>query len=595
MVSRIRVLSPDVVNQIAAGEVVERPASIIKELIENSMDAGASKIHCQVEAGGVKKIQVMDDGEGMSAEDLVVAVQSHATSKISSAEDLEHIGTYGFRGEALSSIAAVSRMKITSRRRKSPSGTELSVEGGRSCGVREMGFPEGTQVDVSDLFFNTPARRKFLRSTATEMGHIHSWITRFGLVRPGIHFRLLHGSKTVMDAPATEDPKQRLTALLGRDVYGHLYELRHEEEGIRVEGMLADPDITRSNSHDVYLYVNDRFVRDRLLQHALMQGVQTYLPGGRFPVAVLRLFLDASLVDVNVHPQKIEVRFLEGDRIHKAVTKAVQGLLSRAPWLDSLHPEQDGIQSQKMGFAHSRKDQVREALMRYRTSRSYEQGVKRDFAWSGPESAKECTFSDSRSVQIVLPSNGVQFLGSIWSTYLLFSEGEQFFVVDQHAAHERITYEKLCVSLDAGKVGCQRLLVPVQFVVTGEVAAALEEHREKLMELGIEADPFGENVIRVTAVPSLLVGTDVESLVRDVLSELSELPQSAAWESARIEMLSKMACHASVRGGRALSETEAVSLFLELERMECGDRCPHGRPVLKEFSRTEVERWFQRG
>ena len=338
MAGRILVLPSQLVNQIAAGEVVERPASVVKELVENSLDAGARSVACRVLEGGRKLVEVVDDGEGMAAEDLRLAVMRHATSKIKSSEDLARIGTLGFRGEALPSIAAVSRICITTRRREDDAGTRLVMEGGGEPELSDAGVPVGTSVEVKDLFFNTPARRKFMRTSATEMGHIQAWFTRLGLLRPDVHFRLEHGGRKLVDAPPASDLAQRAAVLLGREVFEHLFAVDHRQDGLQIEGLISDPEHSRSNARAVFLFVNGRFVRDRLLQHAVMEGYRTVLPTGRFPVVALKLLLEPESVDVNVHPQKTEVRFADTQAIHHACAVAVAEVLAKAPWVRGGKP-----------------------------------------------------------------------------------------------------------------------------------------------------------------------------------------------------------------------------------------------------------------
>jgi DNA mismatch repair protein MutL len=576
MSGRILVLPPQLVNQIAAGEVVERPASVVKELVENSLDAGAKSVSCKVVQGGRELVEVIDDGEGMSAEDLQLAVMRHATSKIKSSEDLARIGTLGFRGEALPSIAAVSRICITTRRREDAAGTRLEMEGGGEPQLSDAGVPVGTSVAVKDLFFNVPARRKFLRTPATEMGHIQSWFTRLGLLRPDVHFRLEHGGRKLIDAPPASDLAQRAAVLLGREVFEHLFPVDSGQDGLRIEGLISDPEHSRSNARSVFLFVNGRFVRDRLLQHAVMEGYRTVLPTGRFPVVVLRLQLDAEKVDVNVHPQKTEVRFEDTQAVHNALAVAVGEVLAKAPWISGKPARTYKVHK----TAEVCEAGVRQALARYNSASPR---ANRSFSFSAPKVPVE-----------ELPMHEWRLVGTLWDTYLLVAYAGKLVVVDQHAAAERITFERMRRSLDEGRVQTQRLLVPAQVELDAAAVSVLESQGERIAQVGFELEPFGPAIVNVTAVPALLSQAPVGSLVRDVLDELAEVGTGAPWEKARLEVIGRMACHASVRAGQSLSEEKVRALLQQLEEIDFSGTCPHGRPVLVEFDKSEVAHWFLR-
>jgi len=578
MSKRILVLPSQLVNQIAAGEVVERPASVVKELVENSLDAGAKSVACQVVQGGRELVEVIDDGEGMPAGDLKLAVMRHATSKIKTSEDLARIGTLGFRGEALPSIAAVSRMCITTRRREDPAGTRLEMEGGGEPRMSTAGVPVGTSVEVRDLFFNTPARRKFLRTAATEMGHIQSWFTRLGLLRPDVHFRLEHGGRRLIDAPPASDLAQRAAVLLGREVFEHLFAVDSPQGGLHIQGLISDPEHSRSNARSVFLFVNGRYVRDRLLQHAVMEGYRTVLPAGRFPVVVLRIDLDAGQVDVNVHPQKTEVRFEDTQAVHNALSVAVAEVLAKAPWVQGRTARTYTVKK----TAGVREAGVRQALMRY-TASTQRPRVNRSFSFNTPQAQAE-----------QLPMHEWRLVGTLWDTYLLVAWADRLAVVDQHAAAERITFERMRRSLGEGRMQTQRLLVPAQVELDAAAVAVLESQRERIAQVGFELEPFGPVTVNVTAVPALLSEAPVANLVRDVLDELAEVAAGTPWEKARLEVIGRMACHASVRAGQSLSEEKVRALLRQLEEIDFSGTCPHGRPVLVEFDKSEVAHWFLR-
>ncbi len=584
----IQVLSSELIDRIAAGEVVERPASVVKELVENSLDAGAGRVTIDVEEGGRSLIEVADDGRGMSRTDLELAVARHATSKIKIVADLERIATLGFRGEALSSIAAVSRLRITTRRKEDAAGVSLAVEGGRRVELAELGAPVGTQVAVSDLFFNTPARRKFLRALSTELGHIQAWVTRLALARADVQFVLQHGRRRLIDAPAAADLTQRAAAVLGREVFEHLHPLDYSQDDLTIAGLVSAPDLSRANPKGIYFFINGRFVRDRLLQHALMAGYQTVLPHGRFPVAVLKIELDPTAIDVNVHPQKTEVRFGDTRVVHHAVSAAVASVMACAPWLKNARSYIiRGSDGADKGVGNPRAGQVREALSRYAATGQTHWSTTRKSPPVG------LPFDLTAPAQEV-PLSSYNLVGTLWDTYLLLSSPAGLFAVDQHAAAERITFERLRLQADSARVASQRLLVPVQLELDAGAVARSQEQRGRILALGFEVEKFGETTLNITAVPALLASASPAALLADVLDELATSDSSLAWESARLEVLGRMACHSSLRAGRSVSETEIRALLEQLERIDFAGTCPHGRPVMARFSKTEVERWFQR-
>ncbi|MBW1811278.1 MAG: DNA mismatch repair endonuclease MutL [Deltaproteobacteria bacterium] len=590
MSPKIKILPSELVDQIAAGEVVERPASVVKELVENSLDAGSSRVTCRVEEGGRKLVNVIDNGLGMDRDDLVLACTRHATSKIIKSSDLERIVTLGFRGEALSSIAAVSRMTITTRRKEDKAGTRLTIAGGSRAELVDVGAPVGTDVKVEDLFFNTPARRKFLRTTPTEMTHIQTWISRLGLARSNVHLILQHAKRTLLDAQATDDPAQRTAAILGRQVFEHLYPVDYTESGIRISGLLSDPEHTRSNPRNIYLFVNGRFVRDRLLQHALLSAYLTVIPHGRYPLVVLDLHIDHGSVDVNVHPQKTEVRFSDTNRVHRALSSAVADVLARAPWMKSTRTYLIKSQSTTDSTSKSQSaDRVRDALARYHTSigkQTSSFGLRAKPAQKATEAARPAGED--------LPLSELKLLGTLWNTYIFLAAPDGLLVVDQHAAAERITFERLRQQFDNRKVASQRMLVPVQLNLDGAALAGLERYASEIADMGFEVEPFGPTTVNITAVPALLAHVQPTALLLDVLDEFTETGRDTSGHSARLEVIGRMACHASVRAGKALPEAEIRELLRQLEQVDFAGTCPHGRPVLVRFEKSEVAHWFHR-
>jgi DNA mismatch repair protein MutL len=603
MSERIQVLPSALIDQIAAGEVVERPASVVKELVENALDAGAGRIEVRVRDGGRELVRVTDDGAGMDRADLELSVVRHATSKIRAPEDLLHIATLGFRGEALPSIAAVSRLTIVSRRAADTAGHRLEAAGGEPARIGETGAARGTDVRVADLFFNTPARRKFLRTAATEMGHISAWLTHLGLARPRVHLRLEHNDRKVIDAPGNTELAQRVAALLGREAFEHLHPIADEQPGIRVSGLVSDPGHSRPNTRGIHLFVNGRFVRDRLLQYAVMDAYRTVLPERRYPLVVVRLELDPELVDVNVHPQKTEVRFADGRRVQRALAAAIGRTLAASPWAEALSPalaEQPARRYRLDGGprpaaspqAAAAAERVRTALGRFERG-----GAGPGAPRPAPPGAVQAPPPPARRLdeEPPRPLHEWQLVGRLWNTYLLLCDRERLVVVDQHAAHERVTFERLRAAAARDGVRQQRLLVPLQLELGPAGAEVAAAERERLAAVGIDIEPFGPGVVSVKAVPALLADAPVAELVRDALDELAESEAASGWEQRRLAVLSRMACHGSVRAGQALGEAEVRSLLEQVEAIDYGALCPHGRPVLVRFARREVEHWFHRG
>ncbi|HOX45920.1 MAG TPA: DNA mismatch repair endonuclease MutL [Myxococcota bacterium] len=612
MPGKIHVLPSELVDQIAAGEVVERPASVVKELVENSLDAGATRVVCQVEEGGRALVRVVDDGEGMSREDLALSVVRHATSKLRSLEELERVVSLGFRGEALPSIAAVSRLCIVTRRREDEVASRLDLAGGEPPRLSDAGAPVGTSVEVAELFFNVPARRKFLRTAATELAHVSTWLTRLGLARPGVHLRLEHNGRRVLEAEPSADPAQRAAALLGREVFEHLLPVAREDGGVRLRGLASDPNLSRNNAQGIHLFVNGRFVRDRLLQHAVMQGYRTVLPEGRYPVVVLALELEPGQVDVNVHPQKTEVRFLDTRAVQRAVTAALAARLAEASWLGAARggPTRDYVlRAERPGQEPAAAEGaggpagVRAALGRFQASRAGrpQAGLRFSPPPPGPATPAPRALAGlcepapvDPAFEVDRPLREWDFVGTLWNTYLVLTAGDRLALVDQHAAHERITFERLRASLDSGEVRAQRLLVPVQLELDASAAAAAAEHAADLRSMGFELEPFGPRALSVRSVPALLGAAPVAALVRDVLDEFGDTGQGSAFAVHREAVLARMACHGSVRAGQALGEGEVRELLGQLERIDFAGTCPHGRPVLVELGRDEVAGWFLR-
>jgi DNA mismatch repair protein MutL len=562
----IRVLPPVLVSQIAAGEVVERPASVLKELLENSVDAGAQAITVTLEAGGIKRLQVEDDGAGIAREELALALARHATSKIATLEDLEGVATMGFRGEALASIASVSRLAITSRTREAPHAAAIVSEGEQIGEVHPAARAQGTTVSVSDLYFNTPARRKFLRTEATELGHCDEVFRRIALAHPRIAFMLKHDGR-MRQALRAHDNAGRAAAVMGGAFFSSSIEVEARTGSVRLHGRAGTPQAQGGQ----YFFVNGRFVRDRLLSHALREAYAQLLHGERHPAYVLFLEIDPRGVDVNVHPAKTEVRFRDPRAVHQFVFHALERALS------------PGAAAAPVAFAT-----VNRAA-----------GIQSAFSMQQPAAAYEAFMASAVAAAPLSASDKAPPLGyalaQLHGIYILAQNEAGLVLVDMHAAHERIVMERLKAGLDAGAVQPQRLLVPAVLQAEALDIAIAEENREALERLGLELTACGPNELAVRAAPSPLAGGDIAALARGVLAELRQYGASHVLAARQNELLATMACHAAVRANRALTVPEMNALLREMEQTERSGSCNHGRPTWYQLTMSDLDKLFLRG
>lgn len=604
----IRGLPIHLVNQIAAGEVIERPASVVKELVENALDAGADRIRVEIDGGGQRRIRVVDNGCGIAAEELPLALAPHATSKIASLDDLESVATLGFRGEALASIAAVSRMRIASCPPGASGGTEIESEGGRHGEPTPCAMPVGTVVEVRDLFFNTPARRKFMKTDKTEFGHIDELVKRLALARMDVAFELRHDGRVTRNLPAATVSAARLARVervCGGGFVDAALELAAEHAGLSLSGWVARPEFSRAQADMQYFFVNGRMVRDRLVMHAVRQAYADVLYSGRHPACVLMLELDPARVDVNVHPQKTEIRFRDGrlvhdflfSMIHRALAgthagAAVGSARSAVPAPSSSPAPQPGLGLASAGTHRDRfgsgpglrgGDRVRQDLERYA-------GLMPAAAAGGVAAPRV----DDPDRNPDLPPLGYA-LAQLHGIYILAQNAHGLIVVDMHAAHERITYERMKQAWAEDRIRTQPLLVPETLACSAREVQALEQHAGELGRLGFELDVAGPESVLIRAVPAILAGADKAALVRDVLADLVELGQSRRVEQAVDELLATAACHGSVRANRRLSVEEMNALLRDMERTERSGQCNHGRPTWVQLDMTQLDRLFLRG
>jgi DNA mismatch repair protein MutL len=576
---KIQVLSEEMASRIAAGEVVERPASVVKELMENSLDAGATEIFVWIEKAGTALIRVTDNGEGMAPEDLALAVERHATSKLKNDEDLFHIATLGFRGEALPSVASIAKMEIVSRTGEAACGHRLRVDGGKKDELHAAPAAGGTTVEIKDIFFNTPARRKFLKAPATELSHICDVLNRLALARADVHFRLQHDGRTVADYVAVSDAKDRLQQVLGRDVAKAMTPFDGGQNDMRVTGYVSSAPTSFPNARHLYTFVNRRYVRDKVLTHAVLQGYDTLLMKGQYPAVLLFLEIPFAEVDVNVHPAKYEVRFRRQSDVHDAVSRAIRQAL-RSEAKEPL--ARDNPYSSRQFFA------VRESPFPYSiapTSR-YDAAAAREAIFVVPpreEMLPESGFFSSLTV-----------LGQILGCYLVCASSQGLALIDQHAAHERVAFEKLRAQLNSGNVARQNLLIPQSVDLSAGEMMLVEQKLALLEQYGFTLEPFGPGAYAITSAPALLPEGDHSQLVRQMVAELAEVDTSTKLRQHLEERLATMACHSVIRANRKLEIEEMRALLRELDQIEFATQCPHGRPVLLEFSRDELERMFKR-
>ncbi|HUN89521.1 MAG TPA: DNA mismatch repair endonuclease MutL [Terriglobales bacterium] len=657
---RIHVLSENVANKIAAGEVVERPASVVKELLENSLDAGAKRIRLNVEAGGKKLIQIIDDGCGMVRDDALLAFERHATSKIRNAEDLLTIGTLGFRGEALPSIASVSRLRLETRAPEDAAGTIVDINGGRIQTVEEAGLPLGTSITVRDLFYNVPARRKFLKAESTELSHIASLVTHYALAHPEMHFELHSATNAMLIAPPVADHSQRIYQIFGKDTLDQLIAVaaraelqriglpqpppwrRKEEDeppaepgALRLFGFVSKPEVQKLNRNSIFIFVNGRLIRDRLIQHAMTEAYRNMLPAGVFPVVLLFMEMPTAEVDVNVHPSKVEVRFRQQSPVHDFVRDSIRAALMKArpipQFAQEIHAspkaslafaqpvavgaEADaglGITAADASFAlRAASDPVFNASLGF----DHEQAIDLDanaaipvprFApqtfgshIAVPEKHDSCT-PVLEDVEPSSPSDNALLLaslkplGQIRESFILAVNHEGLWIIDQHVAHERVLFEKVLRQRVAEKVESQRLLMPLIVELTPGQQAVFVELSDELHRNGFEVEPFGSRTIAIKTAPAGVEATQIEHMLHEILDQFEREEQALNMEVIRARIAASIACHAAIKVNMPLEQNKMEWLLKELAKTDAPMTCPHGRPVVLRYSLKDIQRAFKR-
>jgi len=606
MSQRIVILPESLTNKIAAGEVVERPASVIKELIENSLDAGATEISVEISAGGRRRIRVTDNGHGMSREDALLSLERHATSKIRSDSDLDNILTLGFRGEALPSIASVSRFSLATREPAALEGTEIIIEGGRVKDVKACGMAPGAVISVEQIFFNLPARLKFMKSAETETGHVADVIARLAVSRPDVAFSATSDERELLRLQRS-DLKRRLVQVVGRDSSQHLFPVKGGNDSAAITGFISAPALQRSGTQAIYTYINGRFIRDKVVQHAVMQAYRGVIDRGRYPVVALFIELPPGEVDVNVHPTKHEVRFRRQSAVHDAIQGAVEEVLRNSPWLIRT-PAAHDTRSEATGQSYRERiaaaAQVSLALPPrplYRSSPAEQQVV-------APSAA--AVMSQEQIVTVSDPSpafvpeqlrpetagyfSSLSIIGQFHSEYILCQSDSGLVIIDQHAASERVAYQRLKQQSQTDGIESQRLLFPETVELSFSEVAAAARFSADLAGIGFELEPFGGTTVMVSAVPRLVVQKDPLLLIRDILADLERFGTSAAFTDALESILTRIACHSVIRGVHTLENRQIKELLHQMDQTDFAASCPHGRPVSHLVTLAELQKIFKR-
>lgn len=612
----IKRLDDRLINQIAAGEVIERPASLLKELLENSLDAQADSIDIQIERGGMKRIVVADNGFGIAKEELTLALSRHATSKLSRFEDLYQMNSLGFRGEALPSIGAVSKLRIASKTVDEQTAFEVKCHGGEMLGEpKPVARETGTTIEVTDLFYNTPARRKFLRTETTEYKHIDKIIRRLALSRLDVGFRLQHNDKTSIDCPVaqTEDDKTaRIGKLCGQEFANSSVRFSTDQNGISLQGWLGLPTFSRSQRDLQYFYVNGRAINDPLIAHAVKRAYADVLYSGRHPAFVLMMTIAPESVDVNVHPAKTEVRFKDTRQVHDFIYRALSRVIADLRPGENIPPARAQLQQAQQGLsAQGQNSALSESPSRaYSTLSNYQPGAggaagQSGFRFNAAEQIRgyKALHPKSDLTDEVMPEpvsdDDIPPLGfalaQLKGVYILSESARGLILVDMHAAHERITYEAMKQTFAATKIEQQPLLVPVRIELPPQHLAIAQSNREVFTQMGLDIEALGETELVVRQIPTVLAKTDIPALVKDVLSDLSELGVSDRIQQTIHELLATKACHGSVRANRLLTLPEMNALLRQMEAIERAGQCNHGRPTWVAVSMDELDKWFLRG
>ncbi|MXV74383.1 DNA mismatch repair endonuclease MutL [Candidatus Poribacteria bacterium] len=627
---KIKILSADVANKIAAGEVVERPASVVKELIENAVDAGSTSIRVEIRAGGKRLIHVSDNGIGMEREDALLALERHATSKVDRIEDLECIQTFGFRGEALASIASVSQFELLTRTADALEGTKVSVDGGVFRSVQESGCSPGTHMSINNLFYNVPARLKFLKTDTTEMNHVTNQVTWAALAHPNIHFSLTHNGRSILDVRACDSHLERVRLLYGKEFAENLIEFTEDLPDLKVYGLLGKPEFTKPNREYQLFFLNQRPIRSRIIGAALTEALDAMVAKGRQPVALLFLTLEPETVDVNVHPAKIEVRFRNERTIYSGIVRILRNAVHKAKYIPKIETPTEPTQSEEDAETRDNSLSGRVSTPRHTPGTGQRQrattpiaGTQRTHApqvptqeTDGIEQAPETVDTSgaqaaSTPTEIViqppqqeipdgvnlslLDFENVQLKTNLFKTYIVAEAEDKIFFIDQHVAAERVLYERFVNQMQADGIPVQGLLLPVTLEATPQQLSALKIHGDIFEKLGFDLEEFGGNTILIRAIPSPLPTRVAAQTVTDLLDKLPEAPHTDVQLPEAIDnALITLACKSAVKAGDTLDTKEMMNLIKELSEAKLPFNCPHSRPIIVEMGRDELERRFHR-
>ncbi len=617
-------LPDEVANHIAAGEVIERPASVVKELVENSIDADATQIDIEIGIGGKAYIRIRDNGHGMTQENAQRAFERHATSKIACTEDISNISTLGFRGEALPSIASVSKMKLMTQTADSVIGTRIEIHGGEIVHVQESGATTGTYIEVNDLFYKTPARLKFLKAPATEMSYINAIITDQALANPHLGFTVKNNGKEQLHLPADSTLQQRIAGLFGRDIVRNVIEIHQSAGSLELRGFIGLPSCNRTNRTYQKIIINGRPVKDRVIGHAIQQGYDTLIPKRRFPVVFLFLSIPVQLVDVNVHPTKTEVRFVNSQTIHDLVRRGIRDTLSAAlnrsalpsfAGSDDVRNVSDDAPQQISLPSTPAQEESSPFLPEFPEAEQVIQPVETSSSdhFSEASAPPSVPFEPSRSQRFSSSASlasqehlahsmhsgpstfsRMRPIGQFDETYILAQADEELFIIDQHAAHERVFYEKLKQQFQTREIDIQQLLFPVSIELSHREQAVLEGALKTLQDYGFELEPFGGTTYLLKAVPALLAKADYKKLLYDIIDQLDESQKAESIERKLDEIFSVMACHAAIRAHQRLQDSQMIALFRQMDALALPYTCPHGRPTVIKISLNELEKKFGR-
>ncbi len=588
----IRILSESISNKVAAGEVVERPASVVKELLENALDAGGTRIIIDVEKGGRSLIRVADNGSGMTHDDALLSLERYATSKIFNESDLFSIKTLGFRGEAVPSMASVSKFYLETNQNNHGPGTSIFVDGGKIKKVTRPGAPSGTMVTVKQLFFNVPARRKFLKTINTEMAHISDITSKIALSHPGVHFKISHNGKVIKDWSSVSDPSNRVADVLGKNMKNSFYQVEYKEGLYSVSGWISSSADLRATSRGLYIYVNGRFVRDKTVRHALIEGYAGRLMKGEFPTAVLFITLPHGDVDVNVHPAKNEVRFFQQKAVHDLVVKGVSSTIDIAEQPKWETTDTDYAVTKYAPASDPAAGYVFEPPVDYNSTRDMPEQLnietRSDFSQKEIPAKKQATFWNKKYF------SGLRIIGQLHNVYILCESDEGLVLLDQHAAHERILFEQLKKGVENSMGPAQQLLVPETLELGFMEKNILEKILPDLVKAGFDMEHFGGNSFIIKAVPVFISCADVKSVILEVVETMAETGSSSGISSKLDQFLMLIACHSAIRAKQSLAHEQMEELLNQLDGCENSSRCPHGRPTWISLSSVFFEKSFKR-